>query len=76
MRRENFLDKYWEEKLHIKYKEEVEKYKKICCINYKKKYVYATYPQKYELISYKEWQQNILCTISILDAYEAMEYSK
>ena len=70
------LDTYWEEKVHINYQEELEKYKKVCGLCYKKKLINGFYSKNSNLISYKEWKQNITCMISILDFDELCEYSR
>ena len=76
MKNNKTLENYWEEKLHIKYNEELEKYKKICGLRYKKKLVRISYSLKYTLITYEEWKQNIICETSILDINELKEYSR
>lgn len=70
------LDAYWEQKTYINFEEEIEKYEKICGLRYKKKVVYTSYPKESYLVSYNEWKQNIVCTISILDINELEEYSR
>lgn len=70
------LEAYWEQKVHINYEEEIEKYKKVCGLRYKKKVVYTSYTKEANLISYNEWKQNVMCAISILDINELKEYSR
>lgn len=72
----NTLQKYWEMKLSINYKNEFEEYKKLCGYEYKKDLVQSCYSINSKLVFYDEWEKHIMNMIEKLGIYELKEYSK
>lgn len=68
------LKNHWEKKLHIRYTEEFEIYKKMCGYKYNKMVIHSKYFEEEKILSYKEWKEMIEYLIKRLDKNEIEEY--